>query len=114
MCNLDVVTVAASRDGNKAIAQCGVYISHFQEYIDAVRSNIRVDALIQPRGAVLLIGNSATENEKQRQYRANFVRATPSIDVVSYQRILSALESDLMSRSSCSGSSAWGGMKESD
>jgi hypothetical protein len=89
-----------SRDGNKAIAQCNVYLSHFQDYIDSVRSNIRLDELIQPQGVILLIGNSLTENENQRRYRANFVRCTPNIDVVSYQRIVSSLESDLLSRSS--------------
>ena len=84
-----------SQDANKAIAQCNVYLSHFQDYIDAVRSNIRIGELIQPKGAILLIGNSETENEAQRQFRANFVRATPNISVVSYQRIIGSLESDL-------------------
>jgi hypothetical protein len=91
-----------SRVGNSAIAQCNVYLSHFQDYIDVVRSNIRISELIQPRGAILLIGNSETENEKQRECRANFVRATLKIAVVSYQRIVGALESDLGSRLSAS------------
>jgi hypothetical protein len=89
----------ASQDGNKAVAQCSEYISHFQDYIDAVRGNIRITELIQPKGAILLIGNSATESEEQRQYRANFARTAPNIHVVSYQRILCSLESDLRSRS---------------
>jgi hypothetical protein len=84
-----------SQEGNKAVTQCGLYLSHFQDYVDAVRGNIRINELIQPKGAILLIGNSATENENQRQCRANFVRATPNIDVVSYQRIVTSLESDL-------------------
>jgi hypothetical protein len=87
-----------SQDGNKAIAQCNVYLSHFQDYVDAVRCNIRIGELIQPRGVVLLIGNSATETQAQREYRANFVRTAPNIDVVSYQRIVHSLESDLLSR----------------
>jgi hypothetical protein len=72
-----------------------VYLSHFQDYIDAVRNNIRIDELVQPKGAVLLIGDSARETKKQREFRANFVRTTPQINVVSYQRILAGLESDL-------------------
>jgi hypothetical protein len=84
-----------SEEGNKAVAQCNVYLSHFQDYIDAVRSNIRINQLIQPKGAILLIGNSENENEKQLEFRASFVRNTPSINVVSYQRIIRSLESDV-------------------
>jgi hypothetical protein len=87
-----------SRDGNSAIAQCNVYLSHFQDYIDTVRSNIRIGELVQPKGAVLLIGDSTKENEKQRELRANFVRTAPQINVVSYQRILGGLESDVASK----------------
>jgi hypothetical protein len=76
-----------SRDGQRAIAQCNRYLVHFQDYIEAVRSNICIGDLIQPKGAVLLIGNSETESEAQQRCRANFVRTTPMIDVVSYQRI---------------------------
>jgi hypothetical protein len=86
---------AFSQDGNKAVAQCNVYLSHFQNYIDAVRNNVRIGELIQPKGAILLIGNSETENEAQCQFRANFVRSTPNISVVTYQRIVGSLESDL-------------------
>lgn len=88
-----------SQHGNEAVVQCNAYLSHFQDYIDAVRSNVRIDELIQPRGATVLIGDSATENEEQRNCRANFVRATPSIQVVTYQRIIRSLESDLSFRS---------------
>jgi hypothetical protein len=84
-----------SQEGNKAIAQCNLYLSHFQDYIDTVRSNIRVDELIQPKGAILLIGNSETENEKQRKFRASFLRSSPKIEVVSYWRIVYSLESDV-------------------
>jgi hypothetical protein len=87
-----------SRDGQRAIAQCNRYLVHFQDYIEAVRANIRIGDLIQPQGAILLIGNSEAESEEQRQCRANFVRTTPKIDVVSYQRILGSLQSDLGSR----------------
>jgi hypothetical protein len=86
-----------SRDGQRAIAQCNSYLAHFQDYIEAVRSNIRIEDLIQPKGAVLLIGNSEVESEAQQRCRANFVRTAPMIDVVSYQRILGALEADLRS-----------------
>ncbi len=84
-----------SQDAGKAIAQCSVYLSHFQDYIDAVRSNIRIDELIQPKGAIILIGNSATENESQRRARANFIRSASNINVVSYQRVVASLDSDL-------------------
>lgn len=87
------------QDGNKAVVQCNIYLSHFQDYIDAVRSNVRIDELIQPKGAIVLIGNSVTENEEQCECRANFVRATPSIQVVTYHRIIRSLESDLGFRS---------------
>lgn len=86
-----------SKDGQAAIAQCYSYLTYFEDYIDAVRSNVRIEELIQPSGAVLLIGNSATETEAQRACRANFVRNNPKIDVVSYQRIVTSLESDLRS-----------------
>jgi hypothetical protein len=89
-----------SRDGHRAIQQCNGYLAHFQDYIDAIRSNVRIGNLIQPKGAIILIGNSATESEAQRQSRANFVRTTPKINVVSYQRILESLESDLRTRTS--------------
>jgi hypothetical protein len=88
-----------SQDGNEAVVQCNAYLSHFQDYVDAVRSNVRIDELIQPRGAIVLIGDSTTENGEQRNCRANFVRATPSIQVVTYQRIIRSLESDLSFRS---------------
>jgi hypothetical protein len=87
-----------SRDGHKAIQQGNGYLAHFQDYIDAIRSNVRIGDLIQPKGAIILIGNSATENEAQRQSRMNFVRNTPKINVVSYQRILGSLEADLGTR----------------
>jgi hypothetical protein len=84
-----------SQEGNKAIAQCNGYLSHFQDYIETVRRNICIDDLIQPQGAILLIGDSEAENEKQRKCRADFVRASPKIDVVSYRRIVDSLESDM-------------------
>jgi hypothetical protein len=87
-----------SPDGHKAVAQCQAYLAHFQDYIDIVRSNVRIAELIQPDGAILLIGNSSADNEGQRQCRANFVRSTPKINVVSYQRIVERSESDLRAR----------------
>jgi hypothetical protein len=88
-----------SPEGNRAVVQCNSYLTHLQDYIDSVRSNIRVEELIQPQGAVLLIGDSEKENKAQRQCRANFVRNSHRINVVSYRRIISHLESDLRSRS---------------
>ena len=80
-----------SSEGHKAIAQCQAYLTHFQDYIETVRNNVRIPELIQPSGAVLLIGNSLAEFEVQRQRRAEFVRNTPRIDVVSYYRIVKGL-----------------------
>jgi Domain of unknown function (DUF4263) len=88
-----------SADGNKAIAQCTTYLTHFQDYIDSVRANIRVSELIQPERAILLIGDSERESDAQRRCRSNFVRNNPKIDVVSYRRIISGLESDIRSNS---------------
>lgn len=87
-----------SPEGNRGVAQCNAYLAHFQDYIDAVRSNIRVAELIQPEGALLLIGDSEKESEEQRKCRSNFVRNNSRIDVVSYRRIIGGLESDLRSR----------------
>jgi hypothetical protein len=87
-----------SRDGHKAIQQCNGYLAHFQDYIDAIRSNVRIGDLILPKGAIILIGNSATESEAQRESRANFVRNTPKIEVVTYQRILCARDGGLRFR----------------
>jgi hypothetical protein len=84
-----------SSTANRAIAQCQGYLAHFSDYIDIVRANIRVPDLIQPRGAVLLIGDSADETDAQRQIRANFVRTNEQIDVVSYDRIRHGLRSDV-------------------
>lgn len=84
-----------SSEGHKAVAQCQAYLTHFQDYIDTVRNNVRIPELIQPSGAVLLIGNSLAECEDQRRLRAQFVRNTPTINVVSYDRILKGVEADL-------------------
>jgi hypothetical protein len=86
-----------SPDGHKAVTQCQAYLAHFQNYIDTVRNNVRIAELIQPEGAILLIGNSLVENDGQRECRANFVRNSPRINVISYQRIVQGLESDLQS-----------------
>ena len=87
-----------SSEGNKAIVQCARYLSHMGEYIESVRSNIKVPDLITPVGAVILIGNSEVETEKQRTCRANFVKQNPKIEVVSYNRLLRSLGHDLESR----------------
>lgn len=83
-----------SSTASKAITQCQGYLAHFADYIDIVRANIRVPDLIQPSGAVILIGDSANETDAQRHIRANFVRTNPQIDVVSYDRIRASLRSD--------------------
>lgn len=87
-----------SSEGNRAIGQCNAYLTHFQDYIDAIRSHIRIAELIQPEGVVLLMGDSETESEPQRQFRSDFVRNNSKINVVTYRRIIGGLESDLRSR----------------
>jgi hypothetical protein len=73
---------ALSSEGNKAVVQCHAYLAHFQNCIDSVRSNVKVHELVQPQGAVLIMGRSSMEKPVQRQIRANFVDATPRVDVV--------------------------------
>jgi hypothetical protein len=87
-----------STDGNRAIAQCNAYLSHFREYIDTIRSHIRIGELIQPEGVILLIGDSESESDAQQQCRADFVRNNPKIEIVSYRRIVNGVESDLRAR----------------
>ncbi len=87
-----------STQGGRAVAQCQSYLAHFQNYIDTVRANVRIDELIQPQGAVLIMGRSSLETEEQRQFRANFVATTPQIDVVSYDRLLENLRTDVPRR----------------
>jgi len=41
-------------EGHKAVAQCQAYLTHFQDYIDTVRNNVRIAELIQPRPHVRL------------------------------------------------------------
>jgi Domain of unknown function (DUF4263) len=87
-----------SADGHKGIAQCNRYLTHFEDFTDTVRTNINIGQLIQPVGAILLIGNASTESEAQNTCRANFDRNSPKIRVVSYDRILHGLRNDLGSR----------------
>lgn len=87
-----------SVDGSKAIAQCTSYLAHFNNYIETVRSNIRAPELVRPKNAILLIGDSEYETEVQQRCRENFVRTHREIEVVSYRRILTGLESDIRSR----------------
>ncbi|RZJ47607.1 MAG: DUF4263 domain-containing protein [Brevundimonas sp.] len=74
--------------GHKAVSQAAGYLSHFREYIDAIRSHVRIPRLTQPSGALILIGDSQTESEAQRTVRSNFVRTATNIDVASYRRIV--------------------------
>jgi len=83
-----------SPEGHKALTQCQAYLTHFQDYIETVRNNVRIPDLIQPSGAVLLIGNSLAESEDQRRCREQFARNTSRIDVVSYDRIVRGLKVD--------------------
>lgn len=86
---------AFSGEGGKAVAQCQSYLTHFQNYIDIVRSNVGIADLIQPQGSVLIMGRSSMETEIQCRFRANFVATSPKIDVVSYDRLLEGLRWDV-------------------
>lgn len=80
--------------GNKALTQCNKYLGHVSDYIDAVRSNIKVVDFVAPVRCVLLMGNSLNETDAQRICRANYDRQNPSIDVVSYHRLIGGLQLD--------------------
>jgi hypothetical protein len=86
---------ALSPEGNKAVAQCNSYLSHFQEYIETTRNNTCAPEIVRPTGAILLMGDSQAENNEQRKVRSDFVRNNPRIEVVSYRRILDSVESEL-------------------
>ena len=86
---------AYSPTGNRAIAQCSEYLRHFQDYIGAIRSNIRVQEVIPPGKAIILIGDSDAETEDQKRCRGNFVRNNNRIDVISYRRIVGSVRADL-------------------
>lgn len=97
----DVDFANAAGDGfsstaHKAIAQCNGYLEHLQDYIDTVRATLRLKKLIQPSGAVLLIGDSDRETPRQVDVRRAFVRNSPRIDVVSYRRLILGARADLM------------------
>jgi len=82
-----------STDGGRGVVQCQKYLSHFNNYIDAVRTNIQAPSLVQPRGAILLIGDSEAESVRQNELRANF--ENPRISIVSYRRLIGGLANDL-------------------
>jgi hypothetical protein len=82
-----------STDGGRGVVQCQKYLSHFNNYIDAVRTNIQAPSLVQPRGAILLIGDSEAQSVRQNELRANF--ENPRISIVSYRRLIGGLANDL-------------------
>jgi hypothetical protein len=84
-----------SRDGQKALAQCSRYLGHMQDYIESVRSNVRVDQVIKPVGAVVLIGDATKETWAQQQCRAEFVNSSSNIKIVSYDRLRRGLRNDI-------------------
>lgn len=84
-----------STAGHKALSQCAGYLSHFREYIEAVRVNAGISKLTQPTGAIILMGDSDTETDLQHRNRSNFVRSSSTIDVVSYRRILWGARADV-------------------
>lgn len=95
----NVAGTALSTEANKGVVQCARYLTHFEDYIDAVRSSIRIDELIRPSGAILLIGDAASENDAQRRVRADFNRVSREILIVSYDRLRRGLANDVRSRS---------------
>nr|WP_314433955.1 hypothetical protein [uncultured Brevundimonas sp.] len=84
-----------SSAGHKALAQCAGYLAHFREYIEAIRVNAGVSKLTQPTGAIILMGDSETETDQQTRNRSNFVRASSTIDVVTYRRLLWGARSEV-------------------
>jgi hypothetical protein len=86
-----------STDGGRGVVQCQKYLKHFDNYIDAVRANIQTQDLVQPKGAVLLIGDSEAEKVPQTEMRANFENSR--ISIVSYRRLIDGLTNDLGFRS---------------
>jgi hypothetical protein len=85
-----------SIDGGRGVVQCQKYLNHFNNYIDAVRTNIQAPDLVQPKSAILLIGDSDAESVRQNELRANF--EDPKISIVSYRRLISGLANDLSLR----------------
>lgn len=86
---------ALSPEGNRAVVQCSHYLRHMQDYIDAVRSQIRLGELIQPQGSVIIMGDSTTETSAQRRCRGDFDATHPRMEVVSYQRLRKGIAADL-------------------
>nr|WP_314121581.1 hypothetical protein [uncultured Brevundimonas sp.] len=84
----DAQGAGMSPTGHRAVSQVAGYLSHFRDYIDAIRSHARIPRLTQPDGALILIGDSYAETDAQRTVRANFVRTAANIDVSSYRRIV--------------------------
>jgi hypothetical protein len=91
----DAVGGGFSRDGHRAVAQCGRYLARLQDYIESARANVGITASIKPVGAVILIGDARTETPAQQQCRAEFVRVSSNIKIVSYDRIRRGLLNDL-------------------
>jgi hypothetical protein len=84
-----------SGEAQKALAQCNRYLAHMQDYIETVRTNVRVNDIVQPMGAVVLIGDAMSETPEQRRCRAEFVRNNPRTSIVSYDRIRRGLANDV-------------------
>lgn len=89
---------ALSREANKAVDQCHRYLEHFSNYIETVRTNAQLPDIVQPRGAILIMGRSTEETEGQRAVRSRFCTQNPKIVVVSYDRILEGARYDLSLR----------------
>jgi hypothetical protein len=85
-----------STDGGRGVVQCQKYLNHFDNYIDAVRTNIQTPDLVLPKGAILLIGDSEGESVPQNDVRANFENSR--ISIVSYRRLIDGLANDLNCR----------------
>lgn len=87
-----------STDGHKALAQCGEYIAHFANYIENARTNVGNDAISQPDGVTIVIGDSRVETNAQRRVRANFQALSPKITVATYDRLRRGLVGDVLPR----------------
>lgn len=83
-----------SPEGNRAVSQCNEYLAHFQNYIETIRTNVGSGRVVQPQGAIILIGDARAESDAQAEFRSAFVRNNPRISVVSYDRVLRGLAYD--------------------
>jgi hypothetical protein len=80
--------------GTKAVTQCATYLTHFNQYIEAVRTNVGVPEISQPKTVIVLIGDATTEGAAQQTRRVEFCQLNPKMDIVTYDRLRRGLAND--------------------